>query len=110
MSKTAVAQNKEEKIESKPEESSKENPSRSEVIRDTLVLQVKLIVDGIRDLFLMPIAFFAALAGLVLHKDNPGRYLYRILNYCKLSEKWIGLFDEAKKDTIQVPEIKQNSL
>jgi len=84
--------------------------SRTEVIRDTLILQLKLLIDGLRDLFLMPVALFATIAGLILHKENPGRYLYRLLNYGKISEKWIGLFDEAQKDTMQQPDLQENSL
>ncbi len=72
--------------------------SRSELVRDTIVLQLKLIVDGLRDLALMPLCFFAALFGLIAHREKPGRYMYRILSYGKLSEKWIGLFDDASKD------------
>lgn len=75
--------------------------SRTEVVRDTIVLQLKLIVDGLRDLALMPLCFFAALFGLILHREKPGRYLYRILSYGRLSEKWIGLFDDAYKDKMQ---------
>ncbi len=82
---------------SEKEANSQVNP-RAEVFRDTLVLQLKLIVDGLRDLVLMPVCLVASLWGLVRHSKNPGRYLYRVLSYGKLSEKWIGLFDEAKKD------------
>lgn len=80
---------------------SEENPQpnqRAEVVRDTLVLQLKLIVDGVRDLALMPVCMGASILGLVRHQRNPGRYLYRVLSYGKLTEKWIGLFDEASKD------------
>lgn len=86
---------------------SKNDHSRSEVIRDTLVLQLKLIVDGIRDLLLMPLVIFATITGLLMHQKNPGRYLYRLLSYGKLSERWIGLFDEAEKDCMQPIDIKQ---
>ncbi len=72
--------------------------SRTELVRDTIVLQLKLIVDGIRDLALMPICLFATLFGLIVHRERPGRYTYRILSYGRLSEKWIGLFDDADKD------------
>lgn len=75
-----------------------DNNSRTEVVRDTIVLQLKLIVDGLRDLALMPICFFASLFGLLFHSEKPGRYLYRVLSYGKLSERWIGLFDDAEKD------------
>jgi len=85
------------------------NHSRSEVLRDTFVLQLKLIVDGFRDLMLMPLIFFATLAGLIMHKDKPGRYLYRLLSYGKASEEWIGLFEEADKDELDPIEIKAKS-
>lgn len=83
--------------------------SRSEVIYDMLVLQLKLIVDSIRDLMLMPLALIATLSGLIMHQTSPGRYLYRLLSYGKASEKWIGLFDEAEKDQMEPLDIKDNS-
>ena len=83
--------------------------SRSEVIHDTLVLQLKLIVDGFRDLLLMPLVIIASIYGLIVHKSNPGRYLYRLLSYGKASEKWIGLFDEADKDRLEPVDFKDKS-
>lgn len=84
-------------------------PPRSEVIRDTLVLQLKLIVDGLRDLLLMPLVIMATILGLILHSHNPGRYLYRLLSFGKASEKWIGLFDEAQKDAMSPIDLKDKS-
>ena len=84
--------------------------ARSEVIRDTLVIQLKLIVDGIRDLLLMPLVVIATIGGLIMHKEQPGRYLYRLLSYGKASEKWIGLFDEAEKDLMEPLDLKEHSL
>lgn len=83
--------------------------SRSEVIYDTLVLQLKLIVDGLRDLMLMPLVLIASLYGLIMHTKNPGRYLYRLLSYGRASEKWIGLFDEAEKDKMAPVDVKNTS-
>ena len=85
---------KSEEIESNQQSSSQ----RSEVVHDTVVLQLKLIVDGFRDLLLLPVCLGAGVWGLIRHQKNPGRYLYRVLSYGKLSEKWIGLFDEADKE------------
>ena len=86
-----------------------ETNSRSEVLYDMLVLQLKLIVDSVRDLMLMPLALIATLSGLIMHQTSPGRYLYRLLSYGKASEKWIGLFDEADKDRMEPLDIKDNS-
>ena len=95
---------KKNKIEQKPEQH-----TRTEVIRDTFVLQLKLIVDGIRDLLLMPLVIAATIFGLIKHKNEPGRYLYRLLSYGKASERWIGLFDEAAKDKLEPVDIKDKS-
>ena len=83
--------------------------SRSEVIYDTFVLQLKLLVDGVRDLMLMPLVLVASLLGLIMHTKNPGRYLYRLLSYGKASEDWIGLFDEAEKDQLDPVDLKHKS-
>jgi hypothetical protein len=87
----------------------KQKHTRTEVIRDTFVLQLKLIVDGIRDLLLMPLVVAATIFGLIKHKKEPGRYLYRLLSYGKASERWIGLFDEAAKDKKEPIDIKDKS-
>lgn len=84
--------------------------ARSEVIRDAFVIQLKLIVDGVRDLLLMPLVVFATISGLIIHNKQPGRYLYRLLSYGKATEKWIGLFDEAEKDVLEPLDFKDNSL
>lgn len=79
-------------------QSKQQGSQRNEVIHDTVVLQLKLIVDGFRDLLLLPVCLGAGIWGLIRHQKDPGRYLYRVLSYGRLSEKWIGLFDEADKD------------
>ena len=43
------------------------------LIRDAAVLQVKLVVDGLRDFLLVPASLIAAIASLVTAKDGrPG--------------------------------------
>jgi hypothetical protein len=82
------------------QEPEEQNP-RTELVRDTVVLQLKLIVDGLRDLALMPLCLFAAIFGLIKHSERPGRYMYRLLSYGKITERWIGLFDDAAKDKME---------
>ena len=75
-----------------------ETPNRVEVIRDAIVIQLKLVVDGFRDLILLPCVLFAAAYGVLRYDKNPGRHLYRLMSYGRASEHWIGLFDDARKD------------
>jgi hypothetical protein len=70
-----------------------ESPDRRMLIRDVLVFQFKLIVDGLRDFFLVPVAFFAGLLSFVNAKDGvPGPHFYNLLQLGKQSEEWIDLF------------------
>ena len=63
------------------------------LIRDTAVLQFKLIVDGLRDFLLVPLSLIAAIASLATSKDGvPGPHFYRLLRVGKQSEVWINLF------------------
>lgn len=63
------------------------------LIRDAAVFQVKLVIDGFRDLVLIPASFVAALMSLFSSRDGrPGPQFYRLLGVGKRSERWIDLF------------------
>ena len=68
-------------------------PDRWTLVRDAAVLQVKLVVDGLRDLVLVPASLVAALISLI-HGDagRPGPQFYRLLAMGKRSERVIDLF------------------
>ncbi len=68
-------------------------PSNWTLLRDVAVLQVKLLVDGLRDLLLVPASLIAGLIGLATGFDGkPGTQFYRLLGVGKQSERWINLF------------------
>lgn len=70
-----------------------DEPDRRSLIRDAAVFQVKLIVDGFRDLVLVPTSFVAAIISLVnVRAGRPGPQFYRLLGLGKQSERWIDLF------------------
>jgi hypothetical protein len=67
------------------------------LLRDLGVLQVKLIVDGLRDLVLVPLSLVAGIVSLASSKDNrPGPQFYHLLAWGKQSEVWINLFGAVK--------------
>ena len=72
------------------------------MVRDMAVLQVKLIVDGLRDFLLVPASLVAAMMSLASSEDGkPGPQFYRLLRLGKRSERWINLFgalDNAPSD------------
>ena len=70
---------------------------RRTLIRDVAMLQAKLIVDGFRDLVLVPVSIAAGILSLLSGKDGePGPQFYHLLGVGKQSEKWINLFGALK--------------
>jgi len=63
------------------------------LLRDLAVLQAKLIVDGFRDLILLPASIIAVLISFIRAEDGvPGPEFYKLLVAGKESEKFINLF------------------
>jgi len=62
------------------------------LMRDLLVFQGKLLLDGLRDLILSPVSIIAAVIALAVGGERPGRQFYDLLYMGKRSEKWINLF------------------
>ena len=57
------------------------------------MLQVKLVVDGFRDLVLLPASIIAAVLSLLNSSNGvPGPQFYKLLAVGKQSEHWINLF------------------
>ncbi len=70
---------------------------RRTLIRDVAMLQAKLIVDGFRDLVLVPVSLIAGVISLMSARDGePGPQFYHLLSLGKESEKWINLFGALK--------------
>lgn len=70
-----------------------QHPDRWTLIRDILVLQFKLVVDGVRDFLLVPASLIVGIVSLFSSKDGkPGPQFYRLLGVGKRSEQWINLF------------------
>ena len=70
-----------------------QHPDRWTLIRDIAVLQAKLIVDGLRDLILVPASLVAGIVSLVSSENGrPGSQFYHLLGVGKQSERWINLF------------------
>ena len=69
-----------------------ENRGRWELFRDMAVFQVKLLLDGVRDVLLSPISLLATLVGLLTETERPGRYFYDLLRYGRQTDRWIDLF------------------
>ena len=67
------------------------------LLRDIAVLQVKLVIDGLRDLILVPVSLIAGIISLVKSGDEPATEFYDLLKMGRRSERWINLFGAAER-------------
>jgi hypothetical protein len=74
-----------------------EASTRWELIRDILVLQLKLAVDAIRDLIVSPVSLVAGVLDLLTGGQQPGRLFYAVLVAGRRTEQLINLFGEASR-------------
>ena len=72
-------------------------PDRWTLIRDILVLQLKLVVDGMRDFILVPISLIVGIASLLKRGESSGSQFYELLRTGRRSERWINLFGAADR-------------
>lgn len=62
------------------------------LMRDLAVFQGKLLLDGLRDALLMPIALVAGLIGLASGRERANNLFYSVLRAGRRLETWINLF------------------
>ncbi len=71
--------------------------SRIDLARDALLLQGKLLIDGLRDVILVPVSIVAALIDLLSGDQPAGRRFYNVVQLGRRSEHWINLFGAAER-------------
>ena len=86
-------------------DSEQRHPPLWTMIRDIAVLQVKLIVDGLRDLILVPASLIVGIVSLSKTRDGvPGPEFYKLVSVGKQSERWINLFGALKNAPPEIVE------
>jgi hypothetical protein len=70
---------------------------RWQFLRDVLVFQLKMLLDNVRDLVLMPVAALAALSDLILRGEREGARFYRVLRWGWHSEKVIDVYSAIER-------------
>lgn len=67
------------------------------ILRDLLIFQIKLVMDGAKDIVLAPLAFFAAALDVLFPGDGAGRRFYAVLRIGEKFDRWLSLFSAAEK-------------
>lgn len=65
---------------------------RKRLARDVLLLQVKLLLDALRDVALSPVTLGAAAIDFALAGRQPPRFLHAVLRLGQRSDDWIDLW------------------
>jgi hypothetical protein len=74
------------------------------VLRDMLVFQFKLIVDGILDLVLLPVSLIVGLVSFMRGGPTPGAEFQELLRWGRRGERWINLFGAAERARRTAPD------
>lgn len=74
--------------------SNPESSKRQQLVRNIVIFQLKLWVDGLRDLILLPVSLVAAIVGFLRSGEDPERELNQVKAYGRQTEEWINLFGQ----------------
>ena len=64
------------------------------LIRDLAGFSVKLVIEALRDLVLIPLALLAGAAGLALGGARPERFFLEVLEVGRRFDAWLNLFGD----------------
>jgi hypothetical protein len=70
-------------------------PPHQVLIRDLLIFQLKLWLDGLKDIILSPVSIAAAALDLLLGPTKRGPRLYTVLRIGERFDLWLNLFGGA---------------
>ena len=73
-----------------------DSDERWRFVRDVMVFQLKLFLDNVRDLVLMPVSLVAALIDLLLRGQREGERFYKVLRWGSHSEEVIDVYSAIK--------------
>lgn len=77
--------------------------SKAVLLRDLMIFQFKLVLDGMKDVVLMPLTIVAAAVDIVFPGSRPGHRFYLVMALGERFDRWLNLFSasdhaDASKD------------
>lgn len=72
------------------------------LIRDLASFSVKLLLEALRDIVLIPLALVAGGIGLVLGGERPDRYLLEVLEIGRRFDAWLNLFGRREGEGVSI--------
>jgi hypothetical protein len=72
------------------------NRSTWVLLRDLVIFQIKLVLDGVKDIVLAPVSIAAAVLDVVFPGHRPGRRFYAVISLGEKYDRWLNLFSAAR--------------
>ncbi|MFW6206649.1 MAG: hypothetical protein ACOC5J_01815 [Gemmatimonadota bacterium] len=67
------------------------------ILRDLVIFQVKLTLDGLKDLVLAPASIIAAFFDVLFPGATPGSRFYAVMRIGERFDRWLSLFAAADR-------------
>jgi hypothetical protein len=71
--------------------------SRWRLARDLGVFEAKLLVDGLKDIVLAPLALAAVVADMVMPEESRGVFLRAVIRLGERFERWLNLYGMRRR-------------
>lgn len=78
-----------------------EYTSRWKLARDAGVFELKLAVDGVKDLLLAPLALAAAVADMIMPVESRGVFLRAVIRIGERFERWLNLYGLERRESVR---------
>ena len=75
---------------------SEQKQTATRLIKEVVLLQLKVLLGAARDLALGPLAIVAAFVDLVFLKEGPPRYFEAVLRFGERSDRWIDVWSGGR--------------
>ena len=67
------------------------------LLRDLAIFQLKLVLDGLKDIVLAPLSIVAAAVDLLLPGDRQGHRFYAVMRMGERFDRFLNLFSAAER-------------
>ena len=78
-----------------------EYKSRWKLARDLGVFELKLALDGLKDIILAPLALAAVVADMVMPAESRGVFLRAVIGIGEGFERWLNLYGLKRREGVQ---------
>ena len=77
-----------------------EGVSRWVIVRDLMIFQLKLAMDGLKDIILAPASLAAAALAIFFGGERRGKIFYMVLRFGEKFDLWLNLFGATQRTDI----------